>query len=94
VHLLGVAPDSYTKSFKELIRESIFLLFQILTPFIPFLDPDYRDQKFSPKSFLDPLCFFQVRLCFDVEVHLCNNRENFGEVMWTVKYLFYRYYYK
>jgi hypothetical protein len=59
-----VAPDSYTKSFKELIQELIFLLLQILTPFIPFLDPDYRDQKFSSKSFLDPLCFFPSEVMF------------------------------
>jgi hypothetical protein len=33
VHLLGVAPDSHTKSLPELIRESN-LVFQMPTPFL------------------------------------------------------------
>jgi hypothetical protein len=33
VHLIGVAPDSHTKSLQELIRESN-LTFQMPTPFL------------------------------------------------------------
>jgi hypothetical protein len=49
VHLIGVAPDSHTKSPQELIRESNFAITPNVDSF--FLDPRISDQIYKISLF-------------------------------------------